>query len=240
MRKADVAGNPRLLAQWEAKQARRRARRLGQGPIPRGKEGASVKQVFEKVLEGLRGEVEANLTRHYTRLAAEMKELDGKCLDEASKIMDKKYDHYYKFSNPDHNFQYRCVTFGYAPVYIKNCSQVIKYLAPEVVKEKIRKTVAEDLKSMFDSYIAKQTEKVNGILKGRKATVSSSVSRNLEGYYKFALADGAKFGMQTQIVWKTSPKGKRFWQFPTTFHNAIKANGTTIKNPSEANLKKEL
>jgi hypothetical protein len=237
MRKADVAGNPRLLAQWEAKQARRRARRLGQGPIPRGKEGASVKQVFEKVLEGMKKNVEEDLRAHYTRLAKQAMEWEGMTVYEQGKASDQIYhknNRSWKFSNPDYKFQQYLINYDYKPGVV---GQIIKIVN---VQKNIDKWVADGLRDMFESFIAKQTEKVNGIIKGRKVQVKSWISRSLEGTFDFILGDGAKFRMQTQIVWKTSPKGKRFWQFPTTFHNAIKANGTAIRNPSEANLKKEL
>jgi hypothetical protein len=34
-------------------------------------------------------------------------------------------------------------------------------------------------------------------------------------------------------------QGTQYWQFPTTFHNALKADGSKITQPSEAKMKKE-
>jgi hypothetical protein len=237
MRRADIVGNPTLLKVWETKQAKRKARREARGPTPRGKEGASVKKVFEEVLSGMRKEAEAGLTKHYTILAEEAKAVDGVGWREGYNTLRKRRglpwgNSYY--DTPDTKFQESLleIAFGHP--------QLLKMRPAEGVKKLINTQVAGDISAMFDSFIAKQTEKVNGILKGRKVHVKSQVYRNLEGTFQFQLEDGAKFLMKTQIIWKMSPKGKRFWQFPTTFHNAVKANGTAIRNPSEANLKKEL
>jgi len=237
MRKADVVGNPRLLAQWEAKQARRRARRDGQGPTQRGKEGGSVKKIFEEVLSGMRKNVEEDLRAHYTRLAKQAMEWEGMTTDEQNKasnlIYNKSYRSY-KFTNPDYKFQQYLMHYTNNP---KGPGQLVTIVN---VQKYIDEWVANGLRDMFENFIAKQTEKLNGIIKGRKVHAKSWISRSLEGTFDFTLGDGAKFRMQTQIVWKISPKGKRFWQFPTTFHNAVKANGTKIGTPSEATLKKEL
>lgn len=240
MRKADVVGNPTLLKIYEAKQARRKARReahKSDTPTLRGKEHDSVKQVFETVLAGMKKNVEEDLRAHYTKLAKQAQEWDGLPEREVDKITTKIYHTHYrawKFDNPDYKFQSYLFHYDYAPNVV---GQVVKIVN---VQKYIDKFVADSLRDMFESFIAKQTEKVNGILKGRKVHVRSSVSRSLEGTFDFNLEDGAKFRMQTQIVWKMSPKGKRFWQFPTTFHNAVKADGTAIRPPSEDALKKYL
>lgn len=240
MRKADVLGNPTLMKVYEAKQARRKARReaeRGAGPVLKGKEGDSVKKVFEEILSGMKKNVEEDLIAHYTRLAKQAMEWDGMTVDEERKASDKIYHTSYrswKFDNPDYKFQSYLMHYDYNP---KGPGQIVKIVN---VQKTIDRWVADGLRDMFESFISKQTEKVNGILKGRKTRVRSSISRSLEGTFEFLLEDGAKFLMKTQIVWKMSPKGKRFWQFPTTFHNAFKADGTRISPSSELALKKEL
>lgn len=239
MRKADVLGNPTLLKIWEAKQARRKARRESKKaePVPRGQESASVKKIFETVLESLRKGVEADLQAHYARLAKQAMEWDGLPEREVDQITNKLYhrtNRDWKYDNPDFKFQSYLMHYESRRDVPGQVVRIVK------VKEHTDRFVADALRDMFESFIAKQTEKVNGIIKGRKVHVRSSVSRSLEGIFDFTLEDGAKFRMKTQIIWKMSPKGKRFWQFPTTFHDAYKANGAPIRVPSEDALKKEL
>ena len=101
--------------------------------------------------------------------------------------------------------------------------------------------VNRDIDEMFSSFIQKQTLKTGAIIKGRHPTIKGRITPgSLECYLTFDLDDNSHFEMKCQIVWKTSYLGTNFYQFPTTFHNARKANGEEIKNPSEVKLKKEL
>jgi hypothetical protein len=104
----------------------------------------------------------------------------------------------------------------------------------------IKSKVDTDERNMFEAFIQKQTEKVAAIIKARGLQVTGHVRGNLECEINFVLADGTKFDMTCQVVWKTSVLGKLFWQFPTTFHNVYTADGTAVSTPSEAKLKKVL
>lgn len=239
MRKEDVIGSPRLLAQWQAKQDRRKARKAARIPTPHGQERIPVKKVFEEVLSGMKKEAEVRLTDYYSKLAEETKVVEGLTHDKANFELRKKRG--FRWGNSYYatdatKFQYdllkwSCSSFMTGIASMKPANEIKKYITDKVTA---------DVQAMFESFINKQTEKVNGILKGRKVHVHSKVYPNLEGTFQFDLEDGSKFLMKTQVVWKMSQKGKRFWQFPTTFHNAIKANGMKIGTPSEAALKKEL
>ena len=240
MRKADVIGNPTLLKIWEAKQARRKARREGttKTPTPKGKEGVEVRKVFEGVLESMKKEAETRIRAHYSKIAEESKVFDGSEVRAGYHAIMKKFGGDlgggYQGNSTDSDFSKRLLkyTLGYP--------QKMELIPPGEIRANISKATEDDVREMFESFILKQTEKVNGILKGRKVHVKSRVYSNLEGTFDFVLNDGSKFLMKTQVVWKISPKGKRFWQFPTTFHNAIRADGVAIRLPSEAALKREL
>lgn len=104
----------------------------------------------------------------------------------------------------------------------------------------IKDKVDFDERQMFEAFIQKQTKKVAAIIKTRKLEVKGHVRGNLECEINFVLADGTKFDMTCQVVWKTSVLGKQFWQFPTTFHNVFTADGSKVAVPSEAKLKKVL
>jgi hypothetical protein len=110
---------------------------------------------------------------------------------------------------------------------------------PSKVKAATKKRVDEDERNMFQSFIAKQTEKVAAIIKSRGYEAEGKVGSDLTGSINFKLTDGSSFTMRFQIVWKTSQLGNLFWQFPTTFHNAVKADGTRITPASEAKMKRE-
>lgn len=117
-------------------------------------------------------------------------------------------------------------------------SEDAEYILRADIDDYIDKRVAQDIYDMFESFLIKQTRKTDDIIKGRPIIVNGYVSSgSLECKLNFAFADGSQFDMQCQIVWKVSPLGNPFWQFPTTFHNAIRADGSKVSPASEANMK---
>jgi hypothetical protein len=235
----------------------------------------NVREIFEKMLEGLKARAEAAQYAYYNRLKDEALQFVGKFDKEWEEYCVQKYDggqrlRARRFGNPDYQFQSRLLT-TYIPKpkelkegevwhgeYLMNGDKLVwassfqesaiidgrfshKLFAVDDINAKIDKIVADNIKAMFESFILKQTKKTEDIIKGRKATVTGSVHNfNLECYLKFMLEDGAKFDMQTQIVWKCNSYGTHYYAFPTTFHNAYKADGTKINVPSEAKLKANL
>jgi hypothetical protein len=222
-------------AEKERAKAAKEAEKAALLPPP-SKETEEVKKIFVHVLEGMKKEAGERLTAHYNSLAEQAKEIAGTPKDNEYRLVLKKWGTHvrgYDIPSEDSRFVNSILVHEYG---LKD----VTLIPEDKIKTKVAALVAEEIKAMFESFIRKQTDKVSGIIKGRRYHVKSRVCANLEGWFSFELADGAKFDMQTQIVWKYSPKGKRFWQFPTTFHNAVKADGTVIKTPSEAKLKKEL
>ena len=69
--------------------------------------------------------------------------------------------------------------------------------------------------------------------------MSSTVGGNLVGHIRVDLTNGSGFTMQFSIVHAFSNKGKYFQRFPTTFHNVVLSDGTEMKKPSEAKMKRE-
>ena len=109
------------------------------------------------------------------------------------------------------------------------------------IESYISKLIEKDTKNMFQSFIRKQTEKTDNILKDRCAAIEGKVVPNtLECYLKFKLEDSSYFEMKCQIKINYSSLGNPYYQFPTTFHNVILKDGTKIKKPSESKLKKLL
>lgn len=64
-------------------------------------------------------------------------------------------------------------------------------------------------------------------------------SGTLEAGFVFSFDDGSRFTVVNKIVTKYTETGKPFEQFPTTFHDVLKADGTKMKFPSEEKMVKE-
>jgi hypothetical protein len=103
---------------------------------------------------------------------------------------------------------------------------------------RVQKRSTEEVEAMFAAFITKQTEKVAAIIKNRAAQVTGEIAGTLECTLNFVLSDKSKFEMRCKIVWHVNQQGTQYWQFPTTFHNAVKADGTRITPASELNMKK--
>ena len=102
----------------------------------------------------------------------------------------------------------------------------------------INATVNSEVDDSFASFIAKQTAKLSPIVKDRgiSFTLSRLHGPGPSGDLGVRLSDGASFCMRFQFVWVENQRGNRFHRFPTTFHEAKKADGTCIRNPSAASL----
>jgi len=106
------------------------------------------------------------------------------------------------------------------------------------VDQVIETLVQFDLDMMFEGFIAKHVKKTDDIIKGRPVIVNGYVRPGcLTAELNFSFADGSHFDMTCQVILKTSPRGKLFNQFPTTFHNAVRADGSKVSPASEANMK---
>jgi len=53
---------------------------------------------------------------------------------------------------------------------------------------------------------------------------------------RFSFSDGSSFELRNKTVWKTSPLGVFFAQFPTTFHDVVLPDGKRMSQPSEARM----
>jgi hypothetical protein len=90
----------------------------------------------------------------------------------------------------------------------------------------IAELVEERIKGLFETFIEKQKEKINDIIKGRAGSVSGVVEDSVwEAYLNFDLVDGTHFEMKMKIKSVVSCCGTPFFQFPTTFHNAHTGSG---------------
>lgn len=94
-----------------------------------------------------------------------------------------------------------------------------------------------EAESAYTSFINKNAEKLEAIIAGRVKTYGVRLYGSLEGSMKFVLTDGGSFEVRFSIVHGYSSLGNHFYRYPTTFHNAVRGDGTRIKTPSEKKLK---
>ncbi len=68
---------------------------------------------------------------------------------------------------------------------------------------------------------------------------ATASSQGVETEMSVRLPDGAHFGFSNGIVESVSSQGAWFLQFPARFHDAFRPDGTRIRGPSEARVKRE-
>ncbi len=93
--------------------------------------------------------------------------------------------------------------------------------------------VAKNLRKIASVVEAKERESAMTVCKALAHTVSLA---GLSGTFRVAFADGSGFDFANSVVFKTSPLGKRFNQFPLTFHDVVLADGTKMPRPSEERM----
>jgi hypothetical protein len=97
------------------------------------------------------------------------------------------------------------------------------------------KRAAEATERQFGGFIAKQSDKIWGVLGDRGVEISGFVNDEncWEAYLTFKLSDGSKFDIKCQLTYHYDGSP---YQSPTTFHNVVAADGTKVE-PSEAKVK---
>jgi len=116
---------------------------------------------------------------------------------------------------------------------------------PKADYEKIARSYAKrDADEARELFVHKNTTRISEIAR-RKDALPTSELLTMRGGGKtgydseilFTFPDGSSFELRNKTVWKTSPLGKFFAQFPTTFHNVILPNGKKMPPPlSEARM----
>lgn len=123
--------------------------------------------------------------------------------------------------------------YGESDLFVSRGEKVIKEASAREAK------IQADL--MCDGFITKNTKKLEAIIgKDTKLKlVEGKLNNDLTGYIRFELKDGRSFRMTFDVVTKCSNRGKWFQQFPTRFHDVILKDGSRMKTPSEAKMKRE-
>lgn len=103
----------------------------------------------------------------------------------------------------------------------------------------------EDIQMRF---LAKMLGKLTTLIaeKGKQAQMREAKvlelcaeSGTFTGRLFFNFLDGSSFRVDNSIVYKSSPRGKQFQQYPTTFHDVRFADGAVMPLPSEERMNKE-
>ena len=104
---------------------------------------------------------------------------------------------------------------------------------------------AQSRKLIEETFLLKNIKKISSIVdaKGNLDKIEDNgthVGKGvIEATTKFLFTDGAHFTVVNKVVTKFSSRNyKPFYQFPTTFHNVVKADGTKVSYPSEEKVVK--
>lgn len=103
------------------------------------------------------------------------------------------------------------------------------------------KMATESADAARENFVDKNTFRISEIarLKGMSPTatlLSIDPGATFNSRMSFMFPDRSSFELRNKTVWKTSPLGVYFAQFPTTFHDVVLPSGKAMKGPSEAKM----
>lgn len=125
--------------------------------------------------------------------------------------------------------------------YINEPTPHQEYRPRKNAKEIAHKAAVEVASAARDAFIEKNTFRISEIARLKGAIPNAKVERisggtGYDSYITFTFPDGSHFGLQNQTIWKRSPLGLVFAQFPTTFHDVVLPGGKKMSSPSEARM----
>lgn len=104
----------------------------------------------------------------------------------------------------------------------------------------LAKQIADETREAF---VIKNTARISEIAKRKESIPMAKLLSIGEGSYggyggeiSFVFPDGSSFILRNKTIWKTSPLGVVFAQFPTTFHDVKLPDGKKMASPSEARM----
>jgi hypothetical protein len=100
------------------------------------------------------------------------------------------------------------------------------------------KAVAQNLR---DEFVHKNGMKLSHIARSKGNLEGGRVTEvfhgeDFGGEMLFAFKDGSQFTVRNKTIFKISPLGKGFEQFPTTFHDVVLPDGSRMSAPSEQRM----
>lgn len=121
----------------------------------------------------------------------------------------------------------------HAPWIAKPEAEVTQIIEAAATKQ------ADDIRMAF---VHKNYRKIASIIDAKGNYQSGKVVgrginlQGLDGTLRFSFKDGSNFIVTNKVVYKISPKGTPFYQFPLTFHDVVLPNGQTMPRPSEERM----
>jgi hypothetical protein len=109
------------------------------------------------------------------------------------------------------------------------------------VERYIRHTVDDTI----GQFVGKNTSKIASIFEKKSGIKSHEIlSTNIrhgmvENRMKFTFDDNSSFILYSQVIYKQSPMGKMFVQFPTRFTDVVMPDGSKMSGPSEEKMIKQ-
>lgn len=95
--------------------------------------------------------------------------------------------------------------------------------------------------SLRDQFVHKNGTKLSHIARKKGNLASGKTTEifhgeDFGGEMQFSFEDGSKFTVRNKTVFKISPLGRPFEQFPTTFHDVVMPDGSRMSSPSEQRM----
>lgn len=121
---------------------------------------------------------------------------------------------------------------------------IILELIPDADK-RIDTLIVNSVNDIVDGFIAKNSLKLAQVLEKKDEPTSSQIIRTnirngkVENTMKFTFSDGSAFTLDSSVVYKRSPNGKLFFQYPTRFKDVVLSDGSKMTSPSEEKMIKE-
>jgi hypothetical protein len=112
-------------------------------------------------------------------------------------------------------------------------------------QQRLDKLIDNNVRDIVDGFISKNASKLALILQKKGTPKAHSIDRTnirngmVENTMNFTFNDGSAFTLESSVVYKYSPMGKLFFQYPTRFRDVRMADGSRMKTPSEEKMIRE-
>lgn len=109
-------------------------------------------------------------------------------------------------------------------------------------KARVKKMADDAVNEILSGFIHKQKKKLAAIvskknnLKDIQIVYNRLTNYNLDNEIALEFEDGAKFSVYSKTIWKMSPRGLMFTQYPTRFANVINSDGSKMSAPTEEKM----
>jgi hypothetical protein len=187
----------------------------------KGKINPEIKTAIDEIAENFRIVIEEKELNYFTRYINEFKEKYPNGMTSSEFYYERKND-FIKTAIFHFVFHEKGIT-----KLKPNYTELAAKEANQVSKETITK------------WQVKMYDKLGGFLNdlNKKFTTDVIGKKMNENDIFFKFEDGSRFSIRNSIVPKVSNKGTYFYTYPTTFHNAVLANGEKVANPNELTVK---